>query len=186
MEITCKTCKYRWNYKGKSPISVTCPQCHNKSRVLILENLKYADKGVCRECKKQFLKWRKTSTFCSMDCQRRFAGKIGSKVFHERYDQKGPNNPAWKGGISKNHYHYKKIQMERYPERVQCRAILMTAKASGKITPPLTCQHCNQKTKLNAHHEDYSKPLDAVWLCQPCHKKIHGGLHLILNIENKK
>jgi hypothetical protein len=24
-----------------------------------------------------------------------------------------------------------------------------------------------------AHHEDYDKPLEVVWLCQPCHKQRH-------------
>lgn len=177
MKVKCKYCKHQWNYRGKSPISITCPKCWNKNKVLILENLKYAKKGSCRECGKEFLKWRKTSTFCSMDCQRHFAGRIGSKVFHERYDQKGENNSNWKGGISKDKVRYRKIQEKRYPERVKCRKVAYSAKRSGKITAPKRCTHCNQKTKLHAHHEDYSKPLDVIWLCRPCHRKVHGAMH---------
>lgn len=27
--------------------------------------------------------------------------------------------------------------------------------------------------KTQAHHEDYSKPLEIVWLCEKCHKALH-------------
>lgn len=37
------------------------------------------------------------------------------------------------------------------------------------------CQRCSAP-KAIAHHEDYDKPLDVVWLCQPCHKQRHKEL----------
>lgn len=43
----------------------------------------------------------------------------------------------------------------------------------GRIIPPIICQHCFSRTKLEAHHEDYNRPLDVVWLCAPCHGKRH-------------
>jgi len=36
----------------------------------------------------------------------------------------------------------------------------------------LPCIRCGEKKSL-AHHEDYDKPLDVMWLCQPCHKQRH-------------
>jgi ribosomal protein S27AE len=34
------------------------------------------------------------------------------------------------------------------------------------------CEKCGN-VKSVAHHEDYDKPLEIVWLCQPCHSHRH-------------
>jgi len=40
------------------------------------------------------------------------------------------------------------------------------------------CVKCGNEKSL-AHHEDYGKPLDIVWLCQVCHKKRHKEMKAI-------
>ena len=37
------------------------------------------------------------------------------------------------------------------------------------------CVRCGEQKSL-AHHENYEKPLDVMWLCQPCHKQRHKEL----------
>ena len=37
------------------------------------------------------------------------------------------------------------------------------------------CVRCAEAKSI-AHHEDYDKPLDVMWLCQPCHKQRHKEL----------
>jgi hypothetical protein len=39
------------------------------------------------------------------------------------------------------------------------------------------CCRCGSERSL-AHHEDYDKPLDVIWLCQPCHKQRHKEMNL--------
>lgn len=34
------------------------------------------------------------------------------------------------------------------------------------------CERCFSEKSV-AHHEDYDKQLDVMWLCQPCHKQRH-------------
>ena len=37
---------------------------------------------------------------------------------------------------------------------------------------PDSCQKCGKKNcRLERHHEDYSKPLEIIWLCCDCHGK---------------
>ena len=37
------------------------------------------------------------------------------------------------------------------------------------------CCRCGNEKSV-AHHDDYDKPLDIMWLCQPCHKQRHKEL----------
>jgi hypothetical protein len=37
------------------------------------------------------------------------------------------------------------------------------------------CSRCGA-TETQAHHEDYSKPLEVIWLCRGCHKQRHAEL----------
>lgn len=44
------------------------------------------------------------------------------------------------------------------------------------------CERCGDNQAVDAHHEDYSKPLDVMWLC----KKHHGERHREINEEQRK
>lgn len=35
------------------------------------------------------------------------------------------------------------------------------------------CRDCGSNNSQK-HHDDYSKPLEVIWLCRPCHLKIHN------------
>jgi ribosomal protein S27AE len=41
------------------------------------------------------------------------------------------------------------------------------------------CVRCGEKKSL-AHHEDYDRPLEVMWLCQPCHKQRHKELNQLI------
>lgn len=66
------------------------------------------------------------------------------------------------------------IQRERYPEKYKARQMLKRAVESKKIDKPLNCQVCMSSDKrIEGHHEDYSKPLDVIWMCSKCHSDHH-------------
>jgi hypothetical protein len=56
----------------------------------------------------------------------------------------------------------------------ESRAITISAQRRGIIVPQ-PCQHCGA-AKAEVHHPDYSKPLEVVWLCKPCHGREHARL----------
>ena len=60
------------------------------------------------------------------------------------------------------------------PDKVKCHQSLHTAVVNGKIEKPEICTKCGNKHKIEGHHEDYSKPLEVVWLCMKCHRALHA------------
>jgi len=54
-----------------------------------------------------------------------------------------------------------------YPERHQAHLAVKRAKYSGILVPGV-CSVCSS-LKVEAHHEDYSKPLEVIWLCKKHH-----------------
>jgi hypothetical protein len=40
----------------------------------------------------------------------------------------------------------------------------------------LPCQNCGETAHVHGHHDDYSKPLDVMWLCARCHSARHAHL----------
>lgn len=63
---------------------------------------------------------------------------------------------------------------ERYtrqrPERRRAQNAVNNAIRDGKLKP-LECFVCGNKAE--AHHPDYSQPLDVMWLCDKHHKETH-------------
>jgi hypothetical protein len=59
--------------------------------------------------------------------------------------------------------------------RIKCnaRSAARAAKKSKRLISPSECYDCGEKTELQMHHGDYSKPLEVTWLCPKCHYKVH-------------
>jgi hypothetical protein len=62
---------------------------------------------------------------------------------------------------------------EANPEKRAAHWALGRAVRDGKVQK-LPCAFCGEAENLEAHHHDYSKPLDVTWLCRPCHRRFHA------------
>jgi len=62
------------------------------------------------------------------------------------------------------------------PRKHAARVLANTAVARGKLVKPDICQ-LNEgcSGRLEAHHYDYSRPLEVVWVCRKHHGDIHNG-----------
>jgi hypothetical protein len=60
---------------------------------------------------------------------------------------------------------------EKYPHRKKANTAVARAVREGRLKKQ-PCWVCGEKAV--AHHPDYDRPLDVVWLCQPHHKQAHA------------
>lgn len=61
---------------------------------------------------------------------------------------------------------------KRNPEKYKAQTAVGNAIRDGKLMKGL-CEVCGS-SNVQAHHDDYNKPLDVIWLCAKHHVWIHG------------
>ena len=72
----------------------------------------------------------------------------------------------------KKHYlKRKKHYINRDKTKYNARCLVRTRIKRG-LLQRLPCEVCGE-AKAQAHHDDYSKPLDVRWLCPKHHKEVH-------------
>ena|SRR3990167_4413794 len=72
--------------------------------------------------------------------------------------------------------HRAKLLLGKHTGSVKERAreAVMHALVKGTLIRPDICDACGARDTIQAHHPDYSKPLEVVWLCVFCHGSIHA------------
>lgn len=126
---------------------------------------------VCVVCGKQFLTslhnigYGKTGgTCCSFQC-------VGKRK-HILWRQDGKFNPNYKGALAKFNHSLESDYRVLSKEQAQASAKICDAVNKGKIErqPCIVCGDPNSE----GHHEDYSKPMEVIWLCDKHHKQKHN------------
>lgn len=72
--------------------------------------------------------------------------------------------------LSGNHARRNKEWRNKNPEKYQAH-LAVKAALRNKMLERKNCAVCGEKGQ--AHHEDYSRPLDVIWLCQAHHSNYH-------------
>jgi ribosomal protein S27AE len=81
---------------------------------------------------------------------------------------------------NKNHIEAVRNFRQKYPEKARAYMTVYNAIKQGIIVKKDNCEKCGSDYKVSAHHEDYEKPLEIIWLCDTCHKKVHKELRELL------
>lgn len=66
-----------------------------------------------------------------------------------------------------------RVRRDRLTPKGKARQLVQTAVKYGRLIRPSNCSKCSIEGKIQAHHHDYSKPLDVIWLCPLCHGAEH-------------
>lgn len=123
--------------------------------------------GKCKECCKMYIKKRRELNvqYYREHDKRRYRKDPRVRDRHRKYEK----TDAGKASLSKS----SKKWTANNPEKRKAHHKVNNAVRDGKLIKPDKCQCCNNKGRLEGHHEDYSKPFDVIWLCRLCHTKIH-------------
>jgi hypothetical protein len=86
----------------------------------------------------------------------------------QAYDRMRAKRPAKKAQIAA----ISKAWRQKYPDRYRAQTKLNNSLRDGKVAKQ-PCAVCGNP-KVHAHHYDYSKPLDVMWLCAIHHHRGHA------------
>ncbi|WP_213993820.1 hypothetical protein [Sodalis sp. dw_96] len=118
------------------------------------------------------------------DCARADANRYRSfnlEAYRE-YDRnraKNPNRVAAREAYQKTENGRNSINKAKKkfiynnPLKRKAHCHISNALRDGKVIKPNRCQLCNVECRPEAHHRDYGKPLEIMWLCKKCHVKWH-------------
>lgn len=106
----------------------------------------------------------------------------GKKEYYQKYDRDRKHEPSRietrnryissdKGKEKVKCAHQKYIS--KFPGKRKAHILIANRIRDGSIKRPIRCENCLMECHPQAHHCDYTKPLDVMWLCQPCHVEWH-------------
>ena len=129
---------------------------------------------ICIECSGRFMAQprdveRGRAKFCSPQC----SGRAGGRVCTARNPQTGTFNFNYRHGQSHKASRYTSVWQLRNPEKKRAHRLVAEAIARGHLVKPSACEACGREIRLDAHHDDYAKPLDVRWFCRKCHVAHH-------------
>jgi len=78
---------------------------------------------------------------------------------------------------------YQRSRASMSPAKIKAASAIAQGVREGRIVRPSLCECCGSdpgtgrdgRALIQAHHPDYSKPLDVVWCCPFCHSRFHAN-----------
>jgi hypothetical protein len=155
---------------------------------------------ICVICGTLFLTNHSQGKYCSQECriegQRKSSREYGERNRQKRrkYYKKYYNNNKEK--ITERISKYKQSsagkkaqrisdirQRQKNPKRYKAHQEVLKAIRKGILTKQ-QCEFCGSTENIEAHHEDYDKSLEVIWLCKKCHRKLHLNKSKEVNNES--
>jgi hypothetical protein len=85
------------------------------------------------------------------------------------YERMRYQRPERKAYVQQQHAKHNLLN----PHKAKARQAVSRAVRNGRIQKPTGCPHCGSADRIQAHHHDYSRPLDVSWACFKCHRELY-------------
>lgn len=118
----------------------------------------------CKDCVKSSVKLHRQENLEKVRSYDRMRGSMPHRVSARAEYQKT-------NAFAQSHKAAAERWAAKHPERRRASHTVNNAVRDGRLKPQ-PCWCCGEKAE--AHHPDYSRPLDVVWLCSQHHKDAHS------------
>lgn len=138
-----------------SVVKKVCFKCKEEKRLSEFYRHKQMGDGhlnKCKECTKRDVTEHRVENIEKIRAYDRARGKLPHRI----------------QGNTERTKQYRKM----FPDKYRAHSLLARARKTGRVIIE-PCVVCGTTERLEAHHEDYSKPLDVVWLCSVHHHAVH-------------
>lgn len=139
---------------------------------------------ICRTCKieksvNDFHFTRKDNYYC-LDCkvchcaikrEMRKSGKWLKTERNKNVSEQQREKVKQKRLADRQNINYKEFQKKKFRAQDAARRAIK----KGVISRSETCHSCGKEKKTDAHHDDYDRPLDVIFLCRSCHLALHAN-----------
>lgn len=146
-----------------------CVKCNTEkpSDAFYKHQLGKTDKGECKECTKKRVRENRAANAEYYKAFDRARANLPHRVQARKEYAQTPQGKQKITEIKKNY-------QKNHPSRRKAVNAVNNAVRDGQLIKPKNCQCCGIEAKrIEGHHCDYNKPLDVMWLCDPCHKEWH-------------
>lgn len=141
---------------------------------------------LCAECGTNVVKNPKRQSRCNPCLYRQYGAKqrqrLATSGAKEKLKQWRRNRTVSAAAKKRERFHSRRYAT-LYPEKEKAKWLLNRAILAGRIVRPAVCPQCKSvdrardgRSLIQAHHDDYSRPLEVRWLCIQCHADHHRAL----------
>jgi ribosome-binding protein aMBF1 (putative translation factor) len=123
--------------------------------------------NICKECKKQYSNTYRENNLEKVREYDRNRPNALERIKKQKEALKNDIIKYKKNQEAKNNWN-RNNKLKRNAHNKVKRAI-----EKGILVKPLYCELCGSTIKIEAHHYDYNKPLDVIFVCSKCHHQLH-------------
>lgn len=131
--------------------------------------------NICKDCvrnRAQVYRQENLERIREYDRQRGRTKEHNQKNLQLAHDLKATNPEKYKEQKEKRNSNY----VQKHPDRRRAH-IMVWNKLRDKKLDRKPCEVCGTARKVEAHHDDYSKPLEIRWLCKKHHMELHRAIN---------
>ena len=144
-----------------------CVSCDMTKSVLQFHVSRAESDGLSSKCKE-----------CACAASRKYSA--------DHAESKAASDRAWRTANPDKVAECAKRMNILYPEKRTARVAVSNAVRDGRLVKPNQCSVCGGKGSPEAHHPEYGKPLEVVWMCRKCHRSLHKRLDKIGGDEMRR